>query len=103
ILQQRPALGDDQLDNISTRRLLTATDVDLPLRGDRSRLVRWKRVDGKEPRRMAREPIERHHPDPRVLGRQTGRLRRQLAAERADLGERLRVIEGQEIPWLVAG
>ena len=66
-----------------------AVGVDLSLSGDRHRLIRWKRVNGKEAGRMARQPIDSDHPNPSVhnIQRALFELFKKIRLQRAYLAQ----------------
>ena len=92
--------SQDQRRHVATRRDLLPVGVDFPLGDDRHRLVGRQRVDREEARRMAGEPVDRHHPDPAVDGVERSALRRAPAGRpcrAADLAQRVRVVERQQL------
>ena len=84
---------------------LLAPLVDLRCDVDRHRLVRRQRVDREEPGRMAGEPVDRHHPDPAIdaVERSAPLALEQVRPQRADLPQRLGVIEDEQVLGRLAG
>ena len=97
VRQQRARFFQDQPGDIARRRRLPAPRVNLDLRLDRNRLIGRQRIDREKPRRMAGEPVDRHHFDPVVDG--LG-MRQQKAPQRAKLAQRVLMIKGEKIAAL---
>ena len=62
-------------------------------------LIRRKRVDREESRRVAGEPVHGHHPNPAIdaVERPRRLAVEQIVAQRADLAQRIGVIEDEQI------
>ena len=102
--EQRSRLSRDQSSDVPAGRCLTALRVDLRLRVDRHRLIRRERIHGKEPGRVAGEAIHRHHAKPSIDAVERARrlASQQIAPQRADVAQRVGVIEDEQVVAHVA-
>ena len=66
--QQPLAFSKNQFGHMTPRRRLAAFFIDFYLRFDGNGLVWRQRIDGEKTRRMAGQPVQRHHSNPFVHG-----------------------------------
>ena len=99
VAQQLSRLSRDKGGNVPGRRRLIAARVDFDLRLDRDRLVGRHRVDRKKSPRVAGQTVDGNHAQPLVdaIDRARRLALQQIPAQRAQVPQRLGVIEDEQV------